>query len=343
MNKPSVSIIIPVYNVEAYVADCIKSVTRQTYRGELECILVDDCGSDKSMEIVEKMVSEYDGPVRFKILHRKQNGGVSAARNTGIKHATGDYLFFLDSDDEVTDDCIEELVRPLNDGPYDIVGGRRECLFLSTTSGRESYEDGLVMKIPGNTLLEQPDILRTFLKGWDWMIWNKLVRSDFIRENNLLFKEGVNQEDALWSFQMACLAKTMYFIPDITYRYKLRAGSTCDTMKREESIKLHGLVLKAARTFMDTRGIQSKDVFPFFNLLFYRILEYYSYSKTQFVSKYKEFRPYCCKPSFFLVKQDRKNLIRWTHYWMPGFIAPYWQWHFFKARHTFTETVPENN
>jgi glycosyltransferase involved in cell wall biosynthesis len=72
---------------------------RQTYEGDIECIVVDDCGTDGSMGIVNKLILEYNGPIMFKILHHTHNRGLSAARNTGISNASGDYLLFLDSDD----------------------------------------------------------------------------------------------------------------------------------------------------------------------------------------------------------------------------------------------------
>ena len=92
-----VSIIIPVYNVDSYIETCLQSVFNQTYQN-IEVIIVDDCGTDHSMEIVEKVVSTYKGTFSIKILHHNLNSGLSAARNTGIKNATGEYIYFLDSD-----------------------------------------------------------------------------------------------------------------------------------------------------------------------------------------------------------------------------------------------------
>ena len=94
MSKYSISIIIPIYNVEPYVEKCIKSVISQTYNGTIECIMVDDCSSDNSMAIVDKVITDYDGPILFKIIHHDRNRGLSAARNSGIEVATSDYLFF---------------------------------------------------------------------------------------------------------------------------------------------------------------------------------------------------------------------------------------------------------
>ncbi|MBO6252520.1 MAG: glycosyltransferase family 2 protein, partial [Bacteroidaceae bacterium] len=133
MAAPSVSIIVPVYNVQPYVEDCIRSVMRQTYDGRMECIVVDDCGTDDSIAIVEKVVADYDGPITFKILHHTHNRGLSAARNTGIDASTGDYLFFLDSDDEITNDCIKKLSAVLEkDGEIEIVQGNTRQLPMIT-------------------------------------------------------------------------------------------------------------------------------------------------------------------------------------------------------------------
>ena len=129
-----ISIIVPVYNVALYVESCIRSVIRQTYDGPMECIVVDDCGTDNSMDIVEKLVAEYDGPISFKVLHHEHNRGLSAARNTGMDEAKGDYLFFLDSDDELTEDCIEKLTTPLRDEQYDMVLGDLINIRLSDTN-----------------------------------------------------------------------------------------------------------------------------------------------------------------------------------------------------------------
>mgnify|MGYP002523974151 FL=1 len=99
-----VTIIIPIYNVAPFVADCIHSVMGQTWQEPLECILVDDCGTDDSMAVVERTLQDYQGPVDFRIVRHEHNRGLSAARNTGLDNATGDYVYFLDSDDEITPD-----------------------------------------------------------------------------------------------------------------------------------------------------------------------------------------------------------------------------------------------
>ena len=120
-----ISIVIPVFNVEIFISECLQSVIRQTYTGPLECIVVDDCGTDKSIEIAEQLIAEYDGPIDFKVLHHDHNRGLSAARNTGMDAAKGDYVYFLDSDDWISDDCIEKLAKPLQNEVFDVVVGNQ--------------------------------------------------------------------------------------------------------------------------------------------------------------------------------------------------------------------------
>lgn len=131
MEELKVSIIIPVYNVEQYIGNCLRSVMRQTYKGPMECLIIDDCGADDSIAIAEGMIREYndnanvnlnanldlevnanlnlddneDGGIRYRILHHERNRGLSAARNTGTEAATGDYILYIDSDDTINDRC----------------------------------------------------------------------------------------------------------------------------------------------------------------------------------------------------------------------------------------------
>lgn len=105
-----ISIIIPVYNVSSYIEACLKSVFNQTYT-DIEVVLVDDCGTDNSMEVAERVVSEFGWQERVKIIHHSHNRGLSAARNSGIQVSTGQYLFFLDSDDELPKEAMQSFMH----------------------------------------------------------------------------------------------------------------------------------------------------------------------------------------------------------------------------------------
>jgi len=107
--KPFVSIIIPVYNVSEYIERCLNSVMMQNYK-HIEIVIVNDCTPDNS---IEKVKSFLDANTKYpvRLIHHDENLGLSAARNTGVKSASGEYVYFLDSDDEITPDCIYKLVN----------------------------------------------------------------------------------------------------------------------------------------------------------------------------------------------------------------------------------------
>lgn len=335
MGRPTISIIVPVYNVEAYVEDCILSVMRQTYSGSMECIVVDDCGTDKSMAIVERMITEYKGPIDFKILRHTHNRGLSAARNSGINAATGEYLFFLDSDDEITDDCLEVLSKPLESNRYDLVTGAFDRLTVLPSGETQVLSQGHNLHILDNTLLKQPDILRTHWIHWETMAWNKLCRTGFIVNNDLLFKEGLLHEDNLWGFQIAGLASTLYTIDKVTYYYKIRIGSIINrpicTRERAEALTSS---IKEMRSFVQRHHISDAETFIHFTRFFYIVLDAYSSSKPDYIAKYKELRPYIKTSILGEFRRSRFNIkshLSDFHFFMPACIAPYWQ-HFYYFR-----------
>ena len=217
-----VSIIIPVYNVAPYIEDCLRSVMRQTYKGAMECIIVDDCGADDSMAIVERMVSLYEGAICFVILHHTHNRGLSAARNTGTEAAKGDYIYYLDSDDEITDDCIEKLLAKISEYPdLEMVQGNGLTI-LSKKNVKIQYKKRINSHATNND-----EVRKCFhqLGHRTLAVWNKLIRRDFIINNNLLCKEGVVSEDILWSFLLIKYLNRAYFIDDVTYHYRMRSDS----------------------------------------------------------------------------------------------------------------------
>ena len=217
-NLPIVSIIIPTYNSAPYIISCLKSVVDQTYKRGIECIIVDDCGNDNSIQIAESFISGYEGIVDFKIIHRHSNGGLSAARNTGIKAAKGEYLYFLDSDDEMTPECLELMLTQLNKHP------NAECVFAGAipTSGYEW------MRMKNKNLPEYSNnpewIIATMSCRYllNMTAWNRLVNRSFLLQNNLFFEEGYIHEDELWSLEMSIRLREIAICPHDTYIYQVR-------------------------------------------------------------------------------------------------------------------------
>ena len=162
-----ISIIVPVYNVEAYIEDCLKSITAQTYKGDIECIIVNDCTPDSSCAIIERFIEKYNGAIDFKFLHHTKNRGLSAARNTGIDAATGDYIYFIDSDDEITPECIGLLTEPIENNKYDFVIGD-----YATIGSNNEYPPILLNE---GQITTKEEIRKTFFTHkWYMMAWNKL-------------------------------------------------------------------------------------------------------------------------------------------------------------------------
>lgn len=219
MIDPKVSIVIPVYNVEPYIAECLQSVMRQTYKGPIECIVVDDCGSDKSMEITEELIADYDGPIEFRVLHHEHNRGLSVARNTGTDASTGDYIYYLDSDDYISVDCIEVLTTPIKDREYDMVLGDVDLPFNPKN----------IVLLPKETgpVLGRDQIFYDFFVNPVLYVaaWNKLVKISLFKNNDLSFLEGQMNEDDLWRYKCCQCMRSLFVQKKITYHYRVRNDS----------------------------------------------------------------------------------------------------------------------
>lgn len=248
--KRKISIIIPVYGVEPYIEDCLKSVASQVYEGEMECIVVDDRGPDRSMEIVQRFINDYRGSICFKIHTREKNGGLSAARNSGIRVATGDYVYLLDSDDEIAPDCISSLAKPLEHNDYDFVIGDYR------TVGTDRQFQKLALEDNSNYLGRE--ILKGYVNGlWYQMAVNKLYNLDFLRKNNLQFEEGLIHEDELWSFHVACVADSMFAVRKELYIYKIRENSITTNINYERKANAFARIYTRGAEIIKKQGLNN--------------------------------------------------------------------------------------
>ena len=226
---PKVSIIIPIYNVAPYIADCLQSVQAQTY-SLLEVILVNDATPDDSMTQAAPWIEKLQERFEVKVVNHKINRGLSAARNTGMEVATGDWIYFLDSDDEITLKCIELLVAKVTEHPdVDFVIG--EVKYVGTSWRFPLKCDSYVA---GNEY-----ILHDYTTyKWYMMAWNRLYKKAYLQQYELTFKEGLLHEDELFSFQVATTARAMAAVYEETYIYKVRnEGSITATRYRLENME----------------------------------------------------------------------------------------------------------
>lgn len=318
-----VSIIVPIYNVESYIVRCLDSIARQTYPN-IEVVFVDDCGIDKSMSILQNYLSTHSFPV-YKIIKHTYNRGLSAARNTGLEKASGKYVYFLDSDDEIYDTCIESLINPLEDFPYEVVVGSYQVLF---ENGTPEYHV-LPMGKLGNPLKAYADGI------WYVMAWNKLCKKSFLIENSLYFKEGLLHEDVLWSFQLACKCSSMYLVNDLTYNYILRRNSIITSMNSEQDMLVYVKAFDAVRNFvLEEKLFDNQYIYSIIegkkSGLLYSLLRYGQYSlyrkiyscfyHQKTVSPWKAYKKGIIGFSYFL---------RDFHYCLPMSLGVWWKWIFY--------------
>ena len=245
----TVSIIIPVYNVAPYIEACLESVMRQTYGGQMECIIVDDCGTDDSIAIAERMIAVYQGHIQFRMLHHERNRGLSAARNTGTKAATGDYIYYLDSDDEIAEDCIEKLMAvALKDPEVEMVqgNGRTDGRWMMEY-GRGHTESDCYIKVYPKKYLTSNEEVRTWYyhkKQIPVYAWNKLIKRSFLIDHHLLFKEGILYEDLLWLFYFFKYVRSVGLVSGITYLHKRRPGSIMTGTDKKTEAYHRGVIFR---------------------------------------------------------------------------------------------------
>jgi glycosyltransferase involved in cell wall biosynthesis len=215
-----ISIIIPVYNVEHYLLECLQSVANQSMKDGIECILVDDCGTDRSVWIAKEFIKNYSGNIHFSLIHHTANAGLSAARNTGINAAKGDYVYFLDSDDTIVAHTMELMWSFIKKYGYvDLVQGsffesEKELQTNSTYFHQEFISDRKAIKC---FLLDY--------KGDIVPAQSRLVNRKFLLENKLFFKEGIIHEDNHWTFFLAKVTRTMCFCKERTYFHRYNPSS----------------------------------------------------------------------------------------------------------------------
>lgn len=213
----AISLIVPVYNVEPYLEGCLRSVFAQRGTIPMELILVDDCGSDASMQIAENLLPEAPGHIQCHILHHARNRGLSAARNTGTAVAKGEYILFLDSDDQLAPDACSVLLQLIGQSKADMaIGGIQLC-----SPVHDSFFD-----IPSGEWEGDASAKAVFSCAIRPMAWNKLIRLSYLRQHGLLFKEGLLHEDEHWIARVALCRPRIVATSHPTYLYRnQRPGS----------------------------------------------------------------------------------------------------------------------
>lgn len=208
---------------------------------DIECILIDDGSCDSSVRICDGLIKKYKGPILFQIIKLEGGNGPSGCRNVGTDAAHGDYIFYLDGDDEITEECIEKLVAkallfPEVEMVFGGIWAEKKTNYYDM-SKYEGYEH-----VIDNTWLR-----REFFKiqgGLPTVVWNKLIKKSFLKKNRICFEPDVIHEDELWMYNVIKHLSNVCFVPDITYKHYSVPGSVMNNLQIEYSNKSWSIILK---------------------------------------------------------------------------------------------------
>ena len=248
MGKIMISVIIPVYNVEKYIRQCLESVINQTFK-DIEIICINDGSTDNSLEILQEF-SQKDKRI---IVINKKNEGASIARNIGIENSQGEYIYFVDSDDWIEIDTIEILYKECNE--EDIVYSNLCHYNENTKKIKEEKLKYFIKEGEGKYFL---------INGEGVGPCNKLYKLSFLKENNLKFLENIIYEDLEFNFRCFFLSQKVKFVNNAGYNYRMaRAGSVMTDFKIEKSIFSINEIIK---NFSDFYNKSDLDEFKKFRL-----------------------------------------------------------------------------
>ena len=267
---PDISVIIPVYNVEKYLPQCLDSVLGQTYHN-LEIICINDGSTDNSAKILADYQTKDK---RIKVLTIK-NKGVSIARNIGIKYATGRYIHFLDSDDWIETDFYDTLIK-LNHCNADIIqcGYRKTDNLMSIKCEKANYCSSI------------EDICKNIRKTY---VWNKLWKLDFIIKNNLSFYPNMYCEDILFNIQALICRPKWLFTNYIGYIYRQNPLSiTNDTTKEQKRRNEKFLSIKLALDTAKNNNLSLKEEQATAKMIIKRFIGITELSNKELYLKYKQ-------------------------------------------------------
>ncbi len=210
-----VSIIVPVYKVEAYLEQCVRSIINQTYR-LIEVILVDDGSPDNSGKLADELALEDE---RVRVVH-KENGGLSSARNAGLEVAKGEYVLFVDSDDFWMDGtCLERLVGEMGKTPEcDFIGFNCKYYYVGeeTYTPWVAYDESIVNETNKESLIVK--LVQTGTMPMSACL--KIIKRGTLSENKITFQEGLLSEDIPWFLELLRKAKAFRMVNDYIYAYR---------------------------------------------------------------------------------------------------------------------------
>lgn len=237
MNNIKVSVIIPVYNSEKYLKQCLDSVVNQTLKN-IEIIVINDGSTDNSLQIIQKYVNKYSN---IKLIN-KQNEGCYKARNVGLEMATGEYIAFLDSDDYIESKIYEKLYLKAKDSNADIVSADYYILNDNKLKTVKLSSSLKLLEKTNNSLIGAEQIIL------DAIHWSRIFKKQMLVEKNIKFHSDIYMaDDAFFHIVTMLNAKKIVYIPDILYTYRISRKGSITTSYDERNFDC----IKVAKKIMD--------------------------------------------------------------------------------------------
>ena len=223
-----ISVVIPVYKVEQYLAKCLDSVINQTYKN-LEIICVNDCSPDNSAQILQEYAAKDN---RINIINHEKNSGLSAARNTGLKIATGEYIYFIDSDDWIDDDYVEKMVNIAVKEKSDIILNTNILNEYEDGTNKEFVWESYTKKIPYGELITREHAVN----DTHCMTWCHFYKLDFLIQNKLLFPVGYIHEDNYFNYITKINSDKIFAFHGASYHYLQRTNSIMGANSKKHNL-----------------------------------------------------------------------------------------------------------
>lgn len=266
MNNPLISIIIPAYNVEQYLTDCLSSIEQQTYQN-FEVILIDDGSIDSTGAMCDTVATKDD---RFKVIHQK-NQGVSVARNKGIEKARGEYIAFIDSDDKITPEYLSSFSLK-ND---------------IEIQGHVIYENNIQRSVIYSKRKVQKDVAKVFCLGpFNSAVWGKIFKTSIIKDNKIVFPVNLCfSEDTIFLLQYIKHCKTLAVFDAAEYIYIKHSGSLTDKKYPMNDMMLKEKMIVESYKLLFPESKFQKDFLREVSLsIISKYYFYYDLSKKEFIN-----------------------------------------------------------
>lgn len=259
--KPILTVIMPVYNTGRYLKECLDSLINQTLK-EIEIICVNDASTDNSYEVLMEYAQKDD---RIKIINNEINAGQSVCRNTAMNYINGKYTVFMDSDDKIELDAYEKL--------YDFAEKYNDDIVVYDALRFNNYgkvwPSILHSKAISGEIVYNSSILEHKELVYDTLSWDKFIKSDFLKELNPKFIEGLLYQDIPFSMELFLNAKSIGIYPEPKYYWRVRGGSVTNKIDRERNISNRIFVTNKVFELLEAK----EEYKPLLNVLYHKLAE----------------------------------------------------------------------